>query len=500
MTNLQSTPNLLFLITDQQQAATLEPDSLCQMPNLQHLAAGGVRFENCYSPNPICAPARASLFTGLLPHNHGMVDNPHTVEAYRANLKDNLPFWTVDLQKAGYHNAYFGKWHVDRSLRLENFGFKTYDTEEDSYSGYRAYRRHIGLPEKIPAPQHIVQVEHKGYKPFTISGISPEPTEATLEHYLYTRGIQFIEQQAEHKTNQPWSLVLSALAPHDPYIVPDQYAELYKPNVIPQPASFHDNLADRPAIYRRLQQVWSGLEWEHFAQITARYYAFCSMIDDQVGRVLDSLHRTGQAENTLIVFLSDHGDYMGAHRLLLKGIPAFDQAYRVPLIISGPGIPQGKTISQRISQIDLATSILPLLGLDSPVVQKNNQNPTLPTLGRSLVPLLGDSPEDLSAQSSWSSQHFAECHGQRFFYTQRVLWWQEYKYIFNGFDQDEFYNLKLDPNELHNLAQEPEMRPLIEEMAARMWGVIHATGDTNMIEAEYGMFRFAPVGPHIRRS
>ena len=108
-------------------------------------------------------------------------------------------------------------------------------------------------------------------------------------------------------------------------------------------------------------------------------------------------------------------------------------------------------------------------------------------------------PADLAAQNAWSSQHFAECHGQRFFYTQRVLWWQDYKYVFNGFDQDEFYDLHNDPHELHNLALAPEMRPLMEEMVARMWTVMHATGDFNMTEAEYGMFRFAPVGPRFGR-
>jgi arylsulfatase A-like enzyme len=486
-------PNLLFLMTDQQQSGTLAPGSMCQMPNLEALAARGVRFENCYAPSPICAPARASLFTGLLPHNHGMVDNPHTVEAYRANLKDNLPFWTLDLQKAGYHCGYFGKWHIDRSLRLENFGFAEYETEEDSYRAYRAYRRQLNLPEKAPAPQQTTLVEQKGYKPFIISGLSPEAPEAALEHYLYSRGIQFIEQQAQRNTDQPWALVLSALAPHDPYITARQYFERYDPRAVQQPASFQDDLADRPMIYRRLQQVWKDLSWADFARISASYYGFCSMMDDQVGRALAALDRTSQAENTLVVFISDHGDYLGAHRLLLKGVPAFEQAYRVPLIISGPGLPSGKTVSQRVSQLDLAASILPLLGL-SP---ENCVRSELPTLGRSLLPLLGDTPQDLAQQSAWSSQHFAECHGQRFFYTQRVLWWQEYKYVFNGFDQDEFYDLQSDPHELHNLAQETNLRPLIEEMAARMWKVMHTSQDTNMIEAEYGMFRFAPVGPRL---
>lgn len=488
-------PSLLFLITDQQQAATLAPDSACQMPNLQRLAGRGARFENCYAPNPICAPVRASLFTGLLPHNHGMVDNPHTVEAYRSNLKDDLPFWTRDLQQAGYHCAYFGKWHIDRSLRLEKFGFDEYDTEEDAYRGYRAYRQQLGLPEKTPAPVETVQVEHKGYKPFIISGLTPEAPEASLEHYLYSRGIQFIEQQAERNTGKPWALVLSALAPHDPYIAHRQYLERYDPRLIPQPASFHDDLSGRPEIYRRLQNTWRDLDWEHFAHITASYYAFCSMIDDQVGRVLEALERTGQAENTLIVFLSDHGDYMGAHRLLLKGIPAFDEAYRVPLILAGRGIPAGRSISQRVNHLDLAASIRPLLGLEPGTAIQNGYT----MLGRSLLPLIGDSPADRATQQEWSSELFAECHGQRFFYTQRSLWWQNYKYVFNGFDQDEFYDLERDPHELHNLAREAEVRPLMEEMAARMWQVMHATDDRNMTEAEYGMFRYMPVGPRFGR-
>ena len=487
-------PNLLFLIADQQRADTLAPGSLCQTPNLQRLAARGTRFESCYAPNPICAPVRASLFTGLYPHNHGMVDNPHTVESYRADLKPGLPFWPRDLQQAGYQSAYFGKWHVDRSLRLENFGFAEYDTEEGAYQGYRLYRRQMGLPDKAPPPLDTITVDHKGYKPFVLSGITPEPPEAMLEHYVYSRGIQFIEEQAARQSQQPWALVLSTLAPHDPYIVPRQYYERYDPRLIPQPASFHDDLAGCPVIYRRIQQVWDSLEWEHYARAIASYYAFCSLVDDQVGRVLAALEQTGQAENTLIVYVSDHGDYMGAHRLMLKGIPAYDQAYRVPLLMAGPGIPQGKTITQRLNHLDLAASMLPLLGVAQTTPQGSSD---YAVEGRSILPLLGDDPQE---QVDWSSQLFAECHGQRFAYTQRILWWQDYKYVFNGFDQDEFYDLAKDPDEMHNRAQDPNVRPVMEEMAARMWEVMHRTGDSNMTDAEYGMFRFMPVGPRGKTS
>lgn len=480
-------PNLLFLITDQQQAATLEPHAPFPLPNLNALAQGGVRFANCYAPNPICAPARASLFTGLLPHNHGMVDNPHTVEAYRANLKDGLPFWSRALQRSGYTTAYYGKWHIERSLRLENFGFSDYETEEDAYQGYRRYRLEMGLPEKPAAPVNTVQVAHKGYKPFVLSGVRPEPPEATLEYHLYSRGIDFIQRQAQRENDQPWALVLSTLAPHDPYIVPQEYATRCEPGAVPTPPSFHDPLSNRPVIYRRLQEVWRSLEWEHFARAIASYYAFCALIDDQVGRLMSALRAAGQMENTLVVFVSDHGDYLGAHRLMLKGIPAFEQAYRVPLILNGPGLPAGLVINQRVSQLDLAASMLPLLTGEPYDCQDH------PCFGRSLLPLI--SAEWQGQPLHWDSQHFAECHGQRFFYTQRVLWWQNYKYVFNGFDQDEFYHLSDDPYEMENRAGEPRFRPVIEEMSARMWQVMRATGDYNMTEAEYAMFRFAPVGP-----
>jgi arylsulfatase A-like enzyme len=150
---------------------------------------------------------------------------------------------------------------------------------------------------------------------------------------------------------------------------------------IPQPPNFDDDLTGRPAIYRRIQRVWDELAWADFAQATACYYANCTMIDAQIGRILVTLADLNMTENTLIVFTSDHGDYMGEHRLALKGIPAFEGAYRVPLILAGPTVPAGRRVDE------------------------------------------------------------------------------------------------------------------LERMAARMWQIIRQTGDFNMTQAQYGMFRFAPVGP-----
>jgi len=125
----------------------------------------------------------------------------------------------------------------------------------------------------------------------------------------------------------------------------------------------------------------------------------------------------------------------------------------------------------------------------APAVVQLTTGGEFPCQGRSLLPLLQ------SEQPEWDSEAFAECHGQRFFYTQRILWRERYKYFFNGFDEDELYDLVEDPAEMHNLAGDAAFRPLAEEMAARMWKIIHQTDDFNMYQAQYGMFRFAPVGP-----
>ncbi len=462
-------PNLLFLITDQQRADTTEPDTLCQMPHLAKLAASGVRFERCYAPNPICSPTRASLMTGLLPHSHGMVDCTHAVPPYRARLKPDLPFWSRALQAAGYYTGYFGKWHIERTNRLENFGFKTYDVER--------YHQQLGLVERDSPMRVRGVVQQKGYRDFLLYGVTDEPVEATPEYHLYSDGIAFLQQAARHP-DQPWALFISTEAPHDPYVVPRAYYEGYNPADIPRPPSFDDELLDRPAIYRRIQQVWRELEWPQFAQAITCYYALCSLIDDQIGRILATLSELGQADNTIIVFTSDHGDYLGAHRLLLKGIPAFEEAYRVSLILNGPGIPAGRQVEQIVSLLDLAPTLVQL-----------TTGGDFPCQGRSLRPLLQSEPAE------WQSEALAECHGQRFSYTQRILWRDNYKYVFNGFDEDELYDLAADPHEMRNLARNPAGRPVLEAMAGRMWQIIRQTDDANMYQAQYGMFRFAPVGP-----
>ena len=135
--------------------------------------------------------------TGLLPHSHGMVDVTHAVPTYRASLDTTLPVWPQTLQQAGYHTAYFGKWHVERSNRLENFGFDTYEVEQ--------YQKKLGLvaAEGELAEQGLVR--QKGYGDFLLYGVSDDPVESLPEYQMYSDGIRFLEQAAADR-ERPWAL------------------------------------------------------------------------------------------------------------------------------------------------------------------------------------------------------------------------------------------------------------------------------------------------------
>ncbi|NLS79807.1 MAG: sulfatase-like hydrolase/transferase, partial [Chloroflexi bacterium] len=244
-------------MTDQQQAGTLDSGSPCRTPHLDRLAREGTRFINAHTVNAICSPTRASLFTGVYPSQHGMVDCAHAVPEYRAELRAYLEMWSQRLAAHGYQMGYFGKWHVERSENLERFGFGEYDVDGSGSSGYPAHRRSLGLP---PQPRDYVTryaVPHPGYPDYLLYGAYDEPVQGTRAWYDYEHGIDFVRRAA--RTDRPWCAFVSSGWPGDPHSVPLAYYQRYDPAEIPVPPSFHDPLADRPNLYRRQRAEWRGM-------------------------------------------------------------------------------------------------------------------------------------------------------------------------------------------------------------------------------------------------
>jgi arylsulfatase A-like enzyme len=442
-----------------------------------------VRFGHAIVPNAICSPSRASLVTGLYPSRHGMVDCTHSVEPYRAHFDEDLPTWSQRLAEAGYTGAYYGKWHVERTGKLEYYGFAEYEHKGDR--ACKAYRAGLGVgPERQLSERHPHHTLKKGgYRPTLLYGVTDEPEEASEPYYFYSRGIDFIQRQAARGV--PWLCAKSAIEPHDPYVAPARCFERYDSSGLEVPASWEDDLRDKPAIQRRIRGAFD-LTREQAQQAMACYYGACTFLDEQVGRIVGVLEELGQLDNTIVIYTSDHGDMLAEHGLFTKGVPAYEGVYNVPLVIAGPGgMNRGRVIGGHVSNVDLAPTLLELTGART--IEDVD--------GRLLGPHLRDEVADVW-ETPWA-EGYAEFHGQRFFYTQRTVWWREWKYVFNGFDVDELYDLRTDPGERRNLAAEPEHRRVLEEMAARKWRRASALGDHNIVRSDYPMFRFAPVGPHV---
>lgn len=454
--------NLVIIMCDQMTGKVLDNNSDYLMPNLQCLARDGVSCNRAYAPNPICSPSRASLMTGTLPHTHGMVDVTHAVPAYRAEYDYSLDTFSNVINDAGYVAGYFGKWHVERKHILDKFGYDEYITE-----------REIPKSKYTVVDRIVVSNPGTDYPNRAIGGIYAENEDASDEYYLFSKAIDFIER---NKKNNFFTFI-STNAPHDPYIVPQKYYDMYEDSDLPE--SFYDDMKDKPAIYRRIRSVLSCFSEKDYKKVRRLYHAYCSLVDDQIGRLIGYLKANDLYDDTLIVFLSDHGDLQAAHGLLCKGVPAFEEGYRIPLLFKMPySKNRGRICSDLFSEIDIAPTILDILGLEK---LRNNID------GISKLSSLNGEKNDYCV--------IAENFGQRYAYTQRIVWKDNFKYVFNGFDYDEFYDLENDPSELKNQIDNPDYAKHVRTLCRELQEIISRTNDKTMGDAIYYMLRFMPVGP-----
>ena len=457
-------PNIIFLIEDQMQQGILnQPD--CIVPNMRKLMADGIEFDHAYTCNAICSPARASLLTGTLPHTHGMVDCTHTVPPYRAEYDYKLDTLTNALCEEGYGISYYGKWHIERSHDLSRFGIERYETE-------------VYMPKHPATMIDRMVIKTPGYQDKTICGVFSEGEAQTDEHYVYDRSMEYmLECKKKGKT---FCSFLSTNAPHDPYCVPKEIYDIYADKAVRLPENHYDSMQDKPVIYRRMREALGDLKRADFEKVMRCYYAYCTLVDIQIGRLIAFLKEHDLYDNTLIVLMSDHGDMMGAHGMMMKSVPCFEEIYHIPLIMKMPQQEKaGTTAGFYVGTPEIASTVLELAGCRK---LKGKH------IGESVVPWLKGEKTD-------KRHAFAEFFGQRFFYTQRIYWQDDMKYVFNAFDEDELYDLKNDPHELINVSKQADYQEIKRELCRQMWEIIKDTEDSTLADAEYYLMRFAPVGP-----
>lgn len=481
-------PNILVFMTDQQQADVVHPDHPCLTPRAERLAEEGVRFSATYCPTAHCCPSRATFMTGLYPSRHGIHNNVQTQTAINYGLNPGVETFSERLKEAGYRMPFTGKWHVSAEESAADRGWdelgpaptlppKTVRDVE------RWQNRRF---EEHDAPRTPGRVQRPGWGDFevyrTLDDVGPKAYEGLNDYRVVSRAVNWLRHEA-NRENTPWMLWVGTIGPHDPFNVPRRYRQMYDTRDIDLPLSYGDSLQDKPAVYQRQRrQLWDQLTPEEVKDSIAHYWAYCTVQDDLLGEVLDALEESGQAEDTLVLFMSDHGDYCGAHGLYLKGVPAFREAYHVPCIARWPkGIRNpGRVVDELVSLADFAPTFLELAAVES------QQRHT----GASLAPFLRD-----AAPSDWRTHLCTQLNGVELYYTQRAVFSQRHKYVFNGFDFDEFYDLEHDPaemtNRIHDPSYEEERRALIQHL----WRFAEREEDS--IFNPYGTVALLPYGPAL---
>jgi arylsulfatase A-like enzyme len=473
-------PNILIFMTDHQRADTVLPSHPAVTPNVDRLAREGVTFSNCYCPSPHCCPSRATFHTGLYPSRHGVWNNICNRQALSRGVKPGVRLWSEDLSEAGYRLHFSGKWHVSMEESPADRGWQEHFVSAAAGTHHGVHWDHYRELAAQPAPSRRGEGEmlRPGYGTYRLYGSGPD--EGTRHDELaIAKALEVLDGLSAGSA--PWCLFVGTIAPHDPYVVPERYLALYDLDDVPLPESFGDDLLDKPVIYRRMREMRFGqLSEREVREAIRHFWAYCTYLDDLFGRLLEALERTGQSDDTLVLYCADHGDYCGEHGLFAKGIPCFRGAYHVPAVVRWPAevADPGRRVDGLVSLADFAPTLLEIAGMET---ERH-------FVGTSLAPFLrGDGPSD------WRDEIHTQCNGVELYYTQRSVMTAESKYVFNGFDQDELYDLSRDPHELRNLASDPAYEELKRDMCARMWRFAWREDDTAI--NPYVTVSLAPYGP-----
>lgn len=478
-------PNFLVFMTDHQRGDTILDERILT-PNLDKLRGKSVVFTNAHCPSPHCCPSRATFFSGLYPTQHGVWNNVNVGNATSRRLFDGIKLFSEDLKEDGYNMYCSGKWHVSASERPADKGFEEiyhvmeYEIPENinHFSDWNIYKK--AMLDKAETPRGDGEVVRVGYPHYEQYGDDENPfgdnevMEAAVKKLQELKG-----------NDEPFMLYAGPLGPHDPYKVPQKFLDMYDINDIELPANFHDDLKDKPNLYQRTQSRYSQLSEAEHKESIRHFYAFCTYEDYLFGEIMNALEESGHADDTTIMYVSDHGDYIGSHGLWAKGLPCFQEAYNVCALIGGAGVKDGgRTSDALINLADYAPTILELAGV------KADRR----FVGKSFVPFLNN--EEVS---DWRDTDYTQSNGNEVYGIQRCVYTNEWKYTFNSFDWDELYDLKSDPLEMHNLLHNEEeakkYQDVVFEMSKKMWQFAYENDDNCV--CPYIMTAMAPYGPGI---
>lgn len=428
-------PNVIVVLTDQWRAEALGcmGDDQVATPNLDAFASEGVVFERAYTPNPVCSPARGSILTGQYPHEHGVVANSF----YNIDLPADRTTVAECFRDAGYDTGYIGKWHLDGGI--EGPGYVPPDRRQgfDRWHGFDRGHAHL-----------------KGQPHVAADGTAEweEGRQPDIQTDLF---LEFLDERGD----DPFFQFLSWGPPHTPFEAPEEYSDRYDP----------EDLSFRPNVPESMHEEVRG--------DLAEYYGMCTWLDDQFGRLLDGLDQRGLAEDTVVVFTSDHGEMMGSQGRYHKGTP-FEESIHVPLLVRYPeAIEGGRRSTDVVTLVDLMPTLLGLCDVPIPEgVQGADRSGYL------------TDREPLESTETYVEGNLPFDDAWRALRTEQYL-----LAVDRTLETTHLYDTDDDPYQQQNLAGDTAASQLAAELRQRLFETAFATDD-RYVKARYG----SQIGPEER--
>lgn len=454
-----TSPNILIFMVDQLNG-TLFPDgpaNWLHAPNMKALAARSTRFQNCYTASPLCAPGRASFMSGQLPSATGVYDNA-------AEFASSIPTYAHHLRRAGYYTCLSGKMHFVGPDQLHGFEERlTTDIYPPDFGWTPDYRK----------PGERIDWWYHNMGSVTGAGVAEISNQMEFDDEVAFHATQKIYDLARGKDDRPWCLTVSFTHPHDPYVTRKKYWDLYGDcdHLMPEVGDLGYDNQDAHS-----KRIFDANDWRNF-DITDEdihrsrraYFGNISYLDDKIGEVMEALRGTRQDKDTIILFVSDHGDMLGERGLWFK-MSFYEGSSRVPMMISAPNMAPG-LVTDPVSNIDVCPTLCDLAGVSMEEV--------IPwTAGESLVSLgQGETRTTPVAMEYAAEASYAPMVSLRS---------GQYKLNLCTLDPDQLFDLDADPHERTNLANDPthaEAYAKLKAIAAERWDLERFDADVRASQA-----------------
>lgn len=448
--------NLILFMSDEhtRNALGCYGSDIVQTPNLDKLAARGTRFTTAYSNSPLCVPSRASLSTGRYINQIGCWDNGHPWDGTE-------PGWGHRLRETGHSTTSIGKLHF-RHVDDDN-GFEQEILPMHVRFGVGDL---IGMLRKNKTTYPSTKTSAKpGEKVISGPAMMAEAAGGgDSNHVDYDRRItasalEWVNGLKEKTGGKPWMLFVSFVSPHFPLIAPEEFYDLYPHDKIPMPKQYaEDERPNHPTVVAN-RKIWNYDDYFDDAKVRrarAGYYGLCTFLDHNIGLVMKALEESGQADDTRIIYASDHGDHLG-DRGIWSCSTLYEESIGVPMIMAGPDIPEGKVVDDVVSLVDLYPTIVDAMGEELP-----SDQPERP--GASLFKIANGEIGDRTVLSEYHAGgsitgSFMIRHGK-------------WKYIYHVGYAPQLFDLEVDPDEAIDFGESADHEKIRTECEARLRAVV----------------------------